>query len=187
MYKRFSIVGGSLHLHACLSQEFFIFVSQTLYFVARRRIGRVDTFRPGGHRFESRSSRHVRTLGKSFSCASACKLRHSVNFCGRERFWKAHTMRSAIETDKYNTDTIQIQYSPCLCCIMSFGAFLYYILLVLTLPFVIISITIIINKLWQAPHDRIHMTLKKCPICNWSSPMRSPFKSGTQVVMYSST
>ena len=33
---------------------------------------------------------HVGTIGKSFTCscllASACKLRHSVNCCGRERF-----------------------------------------------------------------------------------------------------
>ena len=53
-----------------------------------------------------------RDLG--FSLAVACgalagKLRHSVNFCGRERFSKAHAVRSSIglEKDKYNT----IQYS----------------------------------------------------------------------------
>ena len=39
--------------------------------------------------------------------ASACKLRHIVNCWGRERFWKAHAVRSAIEMDKYNT----IQYN----------------------------------------------------------------------------
>src|SRR6218665_2680834 len=55
------------------------------------RIGRVDAFRPESCGFESRSSRHVGILGKSFtySClysASACKLRHSVNSYGREHF-----------------------------------------------------------------------------------------------------
>src|SRR6218665_357126 len=35
--------------------------------------------------------------------ASTCKLRHSVNCCGRERFWKVYPVRSAIEIDKYNT------------------------------------------------------------------------------------
>ena len=30
-------------------------------------IGRVDVFQPEGHRFESRSSRYIRTLGKSFT------------------------------------------------------------------------------------------------------------------------
>jgi len=39
--------------------------------------------------------------------ASACKLRHSVNCCGRERFWKAHAVRSAIEMNKRN----KIQYN----------------------------------------------------------------------------
>ena len=45
--------------------------------------------------------------------ASACKLWHSVNCCGRERFWKAHAGRSAIEMDKYNT--IQHQRVTNLC------------------------------------------------------------------------
>ena len=47
------------------------------------RIGkRFDAFRPKGHGFDSRSSRHVGTLGKSF--ARSClwrfgvKLRHSI-------------------------------------------------------------------------------------------------------------
>ena len=35
--------------------------------------------------------------------ASACKLRHSVNCCGQERFWKVHAVRSAIEMDKHKT------------------------------------------------------------------------------------
>src|SRR6218665_1870823 len=45
-------------------------------------IGRFDTFRPNGCGFESRSSRHVGTLGKSFtrSCLwrFSLKLRHSI-------------------------------------------------------------------------------------------------------------
>ena len=36
----------------------------------------------------------------------------SVNFCGRERFWKAHAVRSAIEMDKYNTIQYNIQWVP---------------------------------------------------------------------------
>ena len=71
-------------------------------------VARFGAFRPESRRFESHSSRPIKTSGKSFthSClysASACKLRHSVNCCGRERFWKAHAVRSAIEIDKYNT------------------------------------------------------------------------------------
>ena len=46
------------------------------------RIGRVDAFRPKGHGFDSRSSRHVGTLGKSFthSClwCFGVKFRHSI-------------------------------------------------------------------------------------------------------------
>ena len=34
--------------------------------------GRVDSYRPEGSRFESRSSCHVRTLGKSFTCSCLC-------------------------------------------------------------------------------------------------------------------
>ena len=30
-------------------------------------------------------------------------LRHGVNCCGWERFWKTHAVRIAIEMDKYNT------------------------------------------------------------------------------------
>src|SRR6218665_361604 len=46
-------------------------------------IGRFVAFRPKGHRFESRSSRQVGILGKSFthSCLWRCfsvKLRHSI-------------------------------------------------------------------------------------------------------------
>ena len=46
------------------------------------RIGKVDAFRPKGHGFDSRSSRHVGTLGKSFihSCLwhFGMKFRHSI-------------------------------------------------------------------------------------------------------------
>src|SRR6218665_3119573 len=52
------------------------------------RIGRVDAFRPKGHGFDSRSSHHVVTLGKSFthSCLwrFGMKFRHSM--C-REHLW----------------------------------------------------------------------------------------------------
>ena len=42
------------------------------------RIGWVDTFRPKGHEFDSRSSRHVGTLGKSFT--HNCLWRFGVKF-----------------------------------------------------------------------------------------------------------
>ena len=46
------------------------------------RIGRVDAFSQKGHGFDSRSSRHVGTLGKSFihSCLwrFGMKFRHSI-------------------------------------------------------------------------------------------------------------
>ena len=45
-------------------------------------IGRFYAFRPKGHGFESRSSRHVGTLGKSFTRSFlwrfGVKLRHSI-------------------------------------------------------------------------------------------------------------
>jgi len=53
------------------------------------RFGRVDAYRPKGHEFDSCSSRHVGTLGKSFthSChwRFGVKFRHSirVNYTGR--------------------------------------------------------------------------------------------------------
>jgi len=64
------------------------------YIVGR---GRVDNLRPEGRCFESRSSHHLETLDKAFTCscpsnASACKLRHRANCCGRERLWKAHAV-----------------------------------------------------------------------------------------------
>ena len=47
------------------------------------RIGKVNAFRPKGHGFDSRSSRHVRTLDKSFTrnCLwrFGVKLRHSIH------------------------------------------------------------------------------------------------------------
>ena len=42
------------------------------------RIGRVDAFRPKGHGFDSRSSRHVATFGKSFT--RSCLWRFGVKF-----------------------------------------------------------------------------------------------------------
>ena len=36
------------------------------------RIGRVDDFQPEGRGFDSRSSRHVGTLGKSFAYSCLC-------------------------------------------------------------------------------------------------------------------
>src|SRR6218665_415243 len=48
------------------------------------------------------------SLSLTVACsASVCKLQHSVNCCGRDRFRKAHAVRSAIEMNKYNT----IQYN----------------------------------------------------------------------------
>src|SRR6218665_1839030 len=43
-----------------------------------RRIGRVDAFRPKGHGFDSRSKRHVETLGKSFT--HSCLWRFGIKF-----------------------------------------------------------------------------------------------------------
>ena len=42
------------------------------------RIGRVDAFRPKSHGFDSRSSRHAGTLGKSFT--HICLWRFGVKF-----------------------------------------------------------------------------------------------------------
>ena len=50
------------------------FYSRIAVFVIAGRVwrtGRVDAFRPKGHRFESRSSRHVVILGKSFTHTGA--------------------------------------------------------------------------------------------------------------------
>ena len=50
-------------------------------------IGRVDAFRPKGHGLDSRSSRHVGALGKSFTLSSlwrfGLKLRHMYPCCFR--------------------------------------------------------------------------------------------------------
>src|SRR6218665_101366 len=43
------------------------------------RIGRVDTFRPKGHGFDSHCSRHVGTLGKTFT-HEECQERGGVTF-----------------------------------------------------------------------------------------------------------
>ena len=51
-------------------------------------VGRFGAFRPKGRGFESRSSRHEGTLGKSFTCSClwriGVKLRHGIVLC-RER------------------------------------------------------------------------------------------------------
>ena len=57
--------------------------AQNLFFVGRVwRIGRVDAFRPKGHGFDSRSSRHVGALGKflTHNClwCFCVKFRHSI-------------------------------------------------------------------------------------------------------------
>ena len=58
-------------------------IDNFILFVGRVwRIGRVDAFRPKGHGFDSRSSRHVSTLGKSFIYSYlwrfGVKFRHSI-------------------------------------------------------------------------------------------------------------
>ena len=72
----------------------YVFI-RCMYLWGMVRIGRHDAFRPEGRGFESRSSRRVGSLlygpGASpslrvASSASALKLTHSVNCCGRERF-----------------------------------------------------------------------------------------------------
>ena len=85
-------------------------LTEFVYSGAWWRIGRVDTFRPKGRGFESRSSRHRRDLGQVLHLQLPVALRRvnsdSVNSCVWERFRKAHAVRSAIEMNKYNT----IQY-----------------------------------------------------------------------------
>ena len=54
------------------------------------RIGRVDGLRPKGHGFDSRSSRHVGTLGKSLAhnyylCSSSAWNSGTVSVLCRER------------------------------------------------------------------------------------------------------
>src|SRR6218665_798599 len=61
----------------------------TWSFMAWQLIGRGDAYRPKGRWFDSRSSRHVETLSKSF--ARGClwrfgvKPRHSISVLCRER------------------------------------------------------------------------------------------------------
>src|SRR6218665_1910334 len=71
----------------------------------------VGAFRPQSGRFETRSNRHVKTFGKSFT--------HSCLYCfgvltptqyqcyGRERFCMARAERSAIEINRPKYNTIQ--------------------------------------------------------------------------------
>ena len=74
------------------------------------RIFKVDAFRSEGRGFESRSKRHVGTLGESFTCT--CLERFGVltptqcQLLWSERFLKVPTERRAIEMDKY-----KIQYN----------------------------------------------------------------------------
>ena len=99
-------------LYVCLSVCLHVPLYSALY-CAWWRIGRVDAFWPEGRKFESRSIGATKGPWANTSLAvacssSACKLRHSVNCCGWERFWKAHAVRSGIEMDKCNT----IHYVP---------------------------------------------------------------------------
>ena len=64
----------------------FVFVCNGAWW----RFGRVDAFHPKGHGFDSRSSRHVGTLGKSFtrSCLGASASNSgTVTVLCRERLW----------------------------------------------------------------------------------------------------
>ena len=71
-------------------------------------------FRPESRKFESQSSRYVRTLGKSFT--RSCPLRFGVitptqyQSCSRERFWMAHAERSAMKW--INTIQCNTSYRP---------------------------------------------------------------------------
>ena len=75
-------------VHAC--QRIYFLSGYCIMREAQWRIGGVDAFRLEGRGFESRSSRHVGILGKSFTTVacrpSACILRHSINCCGQECF-----------------------------------------------------------------------------------------------------
>ena len=54
------------------------------------RIGWGDYSQPEGRGFDSRSSRHVGTLGKSFTCSCLCARRETpIQYpcCSRERLW----------------------------------------------------------------------------------------------------
>ena len=65
--------------HELISLQFFWAIGgYILYCWTWWCIGRVKAFRPEGRGFESRSSRHVGTLGKSLTCS--CLWRFSVKF-----------------------------------------------------------------------------------------------------------
>src|SRR6218665_1050226 len=73
---------GFLSVPATIKKENKIPQLQTLTYGAWWLSGRFDALPPEGRRFESHSSRHVGTLGKSFtrSCLwrFGVKLRHSI-------------------------------------------------------------------------------------------------------------
>ena len=61
----------------------FVYMFKYLNYVGRWwLIGKVDAFRPKGHGFDTRTSRHVGTMGRSFihSCQRrfCVKFRHSI-------------------------------------------------------------------------------------------------------------
>ena len=63
------------------------------------RIGWFDDFHPDGRGFDSRSSRHVGTLGKSFTrsclCSSAWNSDRPIQYpwCSRERLWVVEDLK----------------------------------------------------------------------------------------------
>src|SRR6218665_1484310 len=61
---------ASCHFHSLKISVFLIVISALIVIScgAWWHTGRVDAFRPEGRGFEYRSSRHVGTLGKSFTC-----------------------------------------------------------------------------------------------------------------------
>ena len=71
----------SVFLTFYLSFSTVLLLQNTFYRIVGHvwRIGRVDAFSPKGHGFDSHSSRHIGTLGKSFthSCFGV-KFRHSI-------------------------------------------------------------------------------------------------------------
>ena len=100
-----------------VQDEIFYSSHLIIYIAVWWHIGRVDAFSTGGSWVRSPlwAPRRIRwNLGYVLhlvACrASACKLRHSVNCCGRERFWKAHNVRSVIAIDSLHVSTIQCNY-----------------------------------------------------------------------------
>ena len=74
---RIGILGKRLWKHWCFDEACCPF-------------GRVDDFQPKGHGFDSRSSRHVGILGKSFTYSCLCDSAWNsgkVSVLCRERFW----------------------------------------------------------------------------------------------------